>query len=140
MVAGLLRARLAAAGLADQVEVRSGGVYAEPGQRASAYGIELLAAQGIDISSHRAAGITERDVQQVDLILVMEEKHRQSLFHYSPLDSYKVILLSELANERFELRDPYGYNKAAYATTLATIEQILDRGWQKLLTRLGVQP
>ncbi len=139
MVAGVLSARLAADGLADQVKVQSAGVYAMEGAKASAYGVELLAAKGIDISRHVASGVTEHDVQQADLILAMEEKHRQSLFHYSPADSYKVLLLSELANEHFDLRDPYGYNKAAYMTTLQTIEKILDLGWQNLLTRLALQ-
>jgi protein-tyrosine phosphatase len=140
MVAGILRARLAAHQLADQVEVHSAGVYALVGEKASAYGVELLAAKGIDISRHRAAGLTELDVQQADLILVMEEKHRQSIFHYSPADSYKVMLLSELANERFDLKDPYGQNKAAYVATLAVIERIFDIGWQNLLTRLEERP
>jgi len=138
MVAGVLSARLAAAALADQVAVRSAGGDALVGEKASAYGVELLAAKGIDISQHMAAGLTEREIQQADLILVMEEKHRQSLFHYAPVDFYKVLLLSELANEHFDLRDPYGYNKAAYVTTLQTIEEIFDIGWQKLLTRLAL--
>ncbi|CAN5757354.1 low molecular weight protein arginine phosphatase [soil metagenome] len=138
MVAGLLKARLVAEHLADQVEVQSAGVYALVGEKASAHGVELLAAKNIDISQHRAVGVTERDIQQADLILVMEEKHRQSLFHYSPADTYKVLLLSELANEQFDLRDPYGYNKAAYITTLQTIAKILDTGWQNLLTRLAL--
>jgi protein-tyrosine-phosphatase len=139
MVAGVLSARLAAQQLADQVEVRSAGVYAMEGAKASAHGVELLAAKGIDIRQHVARGVVEQDIQQATLILVMEEKHRQSLFHYSPMDFYKVLLLSELANEHFDLRDPYGYNKAAYVTTLQTIEKILDIGWQNLLTRLAIQ-
>ncbi len=138
MVTGVLSARLAAQQLAEQVEVQSAGVYAMVGEKASAHGVELLAAQGIDISQHVARGVTERDLQQADLILVMEEKHRQSLFHYSPADSYKVLLLSELANEHFDLRDPYGYNKAAYVTTLQTIEKLLEIGWPNLLTRLAL--
>jgi len=138
MVAGVLRTRLAAAGLADQVEVRSAGVYARTGDRASTYGVELLQAKGIDIRQHSSAPITELDLQQSDLILVMEEKHRQSLFHYSPADLYKVLLLSELAGERFDLQDPYGQNKAAYANTLTLIERTIDMGWPSFLARLGI--
>ena len=138
MVAGVLRARLAAAGLAKQVEVRSAGVYARAGDKASAYGVELLNAKKIDISQHSSAPITEMDLQQSDLILVMEEKHRQSLFHYSPADLYNVLLLSELAGERFDLKDPYGQNKAAYASTLALIERTIDVGWPTFLVRLGI--
>lgn len=137
LVEGLLRARLAAHQLADQVEVKSTGVYARAGEKASQYSVELLAAKGIDISQHLAAPLSELDVQQADLILVMEERHRQSVFHFSPLDSYKALLLSELANERFDLKDPYGQNKAAYNAMLVTVEQILDRGWPNLLARLG---
>ncbi len=137
MVAGVLRARLAAAGLADQVEVHSAGVYARAGDKASVHGVELLRAKKIDISQHASAPVTELDLQKSDLIIVMEEKHRQSLFHYSPADLYKVVLLSELAGEHFDLKDPFGQNKAAYASTLALIERTIDVGWPNFLARLG---
>lgn len=55
LVEGLLRARLAAHQLADQVEVKSTGVYPRAGEKASQYSVELLAAKGIDISRHLAA-------------------------------------------------------------------------------------
>ena len=138
LVAGELCARLATNYLADQVEVKSAGIYARLGEKASPYSVELLAAKGIDISQHIATPLSELDVQQADLILVMEERHRQSIFHYSPADSYKVLLLSELANEHFDLKDPYGQNKAAYRVMLTTVEQILDRGWPNLMARLGI--
>lgn len=139
LVAGELRARFAAAGLAHQVTVKSAGVYGLTGERASRYSVELLAAKGIDISQHVAAALTEADIYQSDLILVMEEKHRQSLFHYSPADFHKVLLLSELVNQHFDLKDPYGQDKAAYMGTLATVERILDLGWQNLLNRLKLE-
>lgn len=139
LVAGELQARLQAAGLSDQVQVKSAGVYGLTGEKASQYSVELLAAKGIDISQHVATALSEADVHQADMILVMEEKHRESLFHYSPTDIHKVLLLSELVNQHFDLKDPYGQPKAAYMGTLATVERIFELGWENLLKRLKIE-
>ncbi|MDQ3250279.1 MAG: low molecular weight phosphotyrosine protein phosphatase [Chloroflexota bacterium] len=136
IAAGLLRARLATAGLAEGVEVRSAGVQALVGERASPVGVALLATRGIDISRHVASSVTEDDLQQADLVLVMSERHRQSLFHYSPADLYKVLLLSELVYKQFDIADPYGQSKATYAATIALIDRIFERGWANLLERV----
>jgi protein-tyrosine phosphatase len=140
MVAGILRARFAAIGLEDEVIVRSAGVYAHEGEPATNYGVELLAAKGIDISGHRATQVVEWDIGRANLILVMEEAHRRKLFYYSPGDLYKVILFSELIGEHDDLEDPYGQDTLAYVTTLARIEHIINTGWEKLLGNLKIKP
>lgn len=140
MVSGVLRDRLAAAGLAHQVQVISAGVHALEGQPAAAYGVELLAAKGMDISGHRATQLEEWAIEQADLILVMEEAHARQVFYYSPANMHKVILFSELIGERTDLADPYGKKHDAYLATLQLIERTIDSGWGKLLSLLRVKP
>jgi protein-tyrosine phosphatase len=139
MVAGILRARFAAMGLENEIVVRSAGVFAREGEPATNYGVTLLAAQGIDISGHRATQVAEWDIARANLILVMEEAHRRKLFYYSPGDLYKVILFSELIGEHDDLADPYGQDFPAYVTTLAHIEQIINAGWGRLLGKLKIK-
>jgi protein-tyrosine phosphatase len=140
MVAAVLQARLAVAGLTQQAQVHSAGVYALEGQPAARFGRELLAARGIDLSAHRATQIQEARIYQADLIIVMEENHRRQLFHYAPDQSYKVILFSELIGEHGDLADPYGHEVSAYQLTLQRIDEVLERGWDRLLARLKLTP
>lgn len=140
MVTGILRARFAASGLENEVIVKSAGVYAKEGEPGTTYGIELLAARGIDISAHRARQLVESDIGRANLVLVMEEMHRRQIFYYSPGDLYKVLLFSELVGEHGDLADPYGHGREAYVAALYEIDRIINGGWDKLLTKLKVKP
>ena len=108
MVAALLEDRLAAAGLADQVRVASAGVFAEAGLPASTTMRLRAAERGLDLSTHRSTLVTEADLAQADLILVMEEAHRKAIFYRAPYLLHKVYRLAELADIHTDLDDPYG--------------------------------
>lgn len=137
MAAGLLRRRLAEAGLADDVEIISRGVYALDGQPASAPAVALLGEKGVDISQHAAAPLTVDDLRRADVVLVMEEAHRQSIFYTAPQHLRKVLLWTELAGEHGDVPDPYGLDRAAYESAYALIDRLLTQGWPRLMDRLG---
>ncbi|MGA0611865.1 low molecular weight protein-tyrosine-phosphatase [Caldimonas sp. KR1-144] len=70
---GVLRARLAAAGLADRVEVDSAGTHdyhvgAPPDHRSQAH----AARRGVDLSALRARQICAADFERFDLLLAMD--------------------------------------------------------------------
>lgn len=136
MVKGVLRARLDATGLRQHVHVRSAGTAAHEGQPAADHTIALLAAKGIDISGHRSSQLQEWDIKQADVILAMQESHRREIFYYSPEALSKVMLLSELVFEQDDLADPYGGSRAEYEATLQRVEDVLTRGWRRLLAQL----
>ena len=138
MAEGLLRERLRQTETAVEVAVASRGVFALDGRPASRTAIEVMADRAIDISGHVAATITPQDVRQSDLILTMEEAHRRSIFHMVPEQIYKVLLLSELAGEHFDVPDPYTQPRAVYEQSLATITWCIDNGWETLCKRLGI--
>lgn len=133
MIHAMLKQRLEAEGLAKSVEVRSAGVAAMPNLPASPEGVSLLAARGLDLSSHRASALSAADIRRADLILVMEEAHRRQIYHRAPDQMHKVLLFSELVGEETDLADPYGQGREAYEITLARIDDILERGWERLL-------
>jgi protein-tyrosine-phosphatase len=83
--------------------------------------------------------LEEHEIETADLILVMEEVQRRQIFYYSPDNMHKVILFSELIDEQSDLADPYGKNERAYVATLQRIDQVLTRGWRKLLRLLRVK-
>lgn len=75
-------------------------------------------------------------LDQADLILVMTEDHRRSIFYYGMGYLPKVFLLSELSGAHEDISDPYGQDRDAYVRVLNTIETFLNAGWDVLLKRL----
>lgn len=138
MAMGLLRQRLAADGLADQVQVASAGVYGLDGSPASQPGVEVLAERGIDISDHRAHTTNEREIAESDLVLVMEEGHRRTLFYNYPHLLGKVFLLSEMSGDYRDIKDPYRQPKEAYQRTADELTALIDDGYPMILRRLRI--
>jgi protein-tyrosine phosphatase len=136
MIGGILQRRFEEAGLADQLEVTSAGVYGLSGEPASPPGVELLAKRNIDISGHIARPLEDEEILAADLVIVMEESHRQVIVASLPEARYKVVLFSELADRSDDMEDPYRQGPKAYRKTLATIDSTLDVGWNRLLRRL----
>ena len=75
MAEGLLRARLTRQGLADRVRVRSAGIHGLDGSPASVHAITVLRRMGIDIQGHRARTLTQRAIDESDLLLTMTSRH-----------------------------------------------------------------
>jgi protein-tyrosine phosphatase len=138
MVAALLTDRLAAASLADQVTVSSAGVFAEPGLTATAIMRLRAGARGLDLTTHCSALLTEADLAQTDLILVMEEAHRKTIFYRAPYVLHKVYRLAELAGVHEDLEDPYGGPEAGYDLAIDLATSYVDAGWSVLLDKLGL--
>lgn len=138
MVAGLLRARLAANALSEQVEVTSAGIYPLLGEPADPIVRELLAEKGIDLGSHESSGLTQEELDRADWVLVMEEMHRQAIFYRAPQHLHKVWLLTEVNRGSGDIGDPYGQGRVAYTQTLHEVEAILDAGWPNLLQHLDL--
>jgi len=138
MAAGLIRKRLAAEGLTKRVAVRSAGVMAQEGMQANRYAVELLGERGIVLGQHATHCLSLADIEAATLILVMEERHRRSIFYMSPGNVHKVVLLSELANQHGDIHDPYGLSRAAFEDVLEQLDALLEAGWPNLLKRLAV--
>jgi len=136
MAMGLLRERLRLGGLADQVAVSSAGVYGMDDSPASQPGVEVLAERGIDISEHRAHTVTEREISAADLVLVMEEAHRRTLFYNYPHQLGKIFLLSEMAGAYGDIKDPYRKPKEDYVRTVDELTALIDQGYPTIVRRL----
>lgn len=97
------------------VEVKSCGTATLPGLPASKPAVDVLRREGIDISAHKAVPIDSQLVNWADLILVMEERHRQQIIEDYPHCKEKVFLLTEFANqEKRDIIDPIGKPPEVY--------------------------
>lgn len=93
------RSSMAEAILKDQggFEVKSAGISADQGSKASPYALRVAAAQGLDMSQHRASMINESLVDWADLILTMTRRHKTALETQFPSAVNKVYTLKEFA-------------------------------------------
>jgi len=140
MAAAILRQRIADMGLSDQVAVESAGVWAMNGHPASPDAVTVLAGRGIPLTDHRSQTLTLTMLEETDVVLVMEEAHRRSIFYFAPKHLRKVLLLTELVGNHDDVDDPFGGPIEGYVNTEAQLEAIIDAGLPRLLQQLGVAP
>lgn len=140
MAHAIMRQRLLTMGLADQVQVKSAGVWARDGQGASEDAIAVLAGLGIPLTDHRSQPLTQEILEGADVVLVMEEAHRRSIFYLAPKQLRKVWLLTELSGAHYDIEDPYGGPIEGYVNTAARLEALIDAGLPRLLRQLRVSP
>lgn len=130
MAEGLLKDRLAKAGLDGRVEVRSAGTWAWLGAAASENGVTIAARNGIDIAEHRSRPITNELVSGADLVLVMTPEHRDEILARSPEAEEKVHVLTRFADpengDPAGVADPIGGDLSAYESTYEEIAGWID--------------
>lgn len=110
MAEGLLRARLPKhwRGL---VEAESCGTGALPGMPATATAQQAARKRGFDISGHRSQPLTRDLVEEADLVVAMEDRHRRAVLDLAP--GADVMLLDEGG-----VPDPIGGSLDDYLETL----------------------
>jgi len=136
MAAAIMRQRLAEMGLEREVQVLSAGVYAEAGMPPSRLAASTLAEHHFVLDDHRSQPLVPDLIRQADIVLVMEESHRRSIFYLTPQHLGKVYLLSELAGRHDDVADPFGRAPEAYERTVQLLEELLDAGMPRLLRQL----
>jgi protein-tyrosine phosphatase len=124
----VLRRMVVDAGLDRQVEVASAGIVdyhagSPPDHRAQQHALR----RGYDLSRQRARQIRARDFERFDLVLVMEENHRELLVEQCPQPfQERIRLLMDFAPAQTPgagIPDPYYGAPAGFERVLDMVEQ-----------------
>lgn len=127
----VLRAKLAAAQLADQIEVASAGTHGfhdrePPDPRARAHAER----RGYDLSGIRARSVEAEDFGRFDWILAMDEGHLEWLRRSAPAGApARIALLMEHAQRQADQRevpDPYYGAPDGFERVLDLVEDACD--------------
>lgn len=94
MAVGLLRSRLAAAGV--DATVSSAGLVTVD-RPASDHGVTAMASRGIDISDHRSRYLDRQQLEAADLVLCMERQHVREAVVLLPDAFQRTFTVPELA-------------------------------------------
>lgn len=121
-------------------EIKSAGIAAMWGMGPTSEAVQVMSSEGIDISAHKTTPISVEMIQSADLILVMENIHKQSILRYSPEVKDKVYLLSEFGRMEGEdklvdpnIPDPIGRPLDFYHKVFGIIKESLSRVVKQIL-------
>lgn len=120
-----------------EYEVASAGTWTAEDHPPAPLAVEVMAERGIDISPHRSHRLTEKDVEEADLVVVMSQRHKEVLAMEFPQERAKILMLSELVSEAYDIEDPYGTeSKELYQECADQIERLLREGYPRLIELL----
>lgn len=92
--------------------------------------IDVLRAEGMDVSGHRSKAVNKVLVKKSDLILVMEKRHEARILELAPEAKNRLFLLKEFAKIRdndLDIDDPIGTSDEFYGRTLNTIKDAVRK-------------
>ena len=140
----LTREALDERGWEGGVEVRSAGVAAAPGGRASEGSLEVARKHGLSLEGHRSSPLSAEMADWADLILTMSPSHLGAVAMAGGGDRVAVITEFAARQEAREadpreaariaggVPDPFGGDQEAYEATYRALEELVE----KVLDRL----
>ncbi len=112
--------------------VESAGTWAMEGIPASINSQQAINDFDIDLSNHLSRPVDNILLDEFDLILVMEQGHKEALKVEYPKVSERVYLLYEMIGFKRDVHDPYGGRLVDYTETADEINQIITEGMAKI--------
>lgn len=137
MATAIARREAARRGL--DVEIHSAGLMPGAGMPAAEHAKEVASAHALDLSGHRAAGVTPDLLGLADLILGMTPRHVDAVRIASPGAEVRLVtdfLPKEHPLAGMPVADPFGGSLAEYEETWAELETAIDA----LLDELDERP
>jgi protein-tyrosine-phosphatase len=116
------------------IRVLSAGLHAFGGSP-TAEAVEVMRAEGINISGYRSRQLTQELIEEADLILTMKKEYKDMILLRYPESKHKVFTLKEFAGETedLDIADPYSRGMKAYEACAEEIKQTLTNAFEKIV-------
>lgn len=125
---------------ASQWHIESAGTWAVDGSQAALLSQYVMQTMGMDISEHHSQPVTYDLLQHFDLILTMENQHKEGLsIEYAGYKD-RIFTLGEMVGSQEDIKDPIGGELADYERTAQKLEQILSQGLNRIAQLASPQP
>ncbi|MGB2895520.1 MAG: low molecular weight protein arginine phosphatase [Anaerolineales bacterium] len=128
----LFEAFLAEKGEREGWRVESAGVWAYDGARATMNAQEVMAERGLSLSHHLSQLASASLLEQFDLTLVMEHRHKMVLQEQNPQLADRIYLLREIAGQEGDFADPVGGSLDLYRAAADELEMIIKDGYERI--------
>ncbi len=134
---GVLRARLAQAGLEGRVHVDSAGTGSwHVGHPPDPRAIEAAEARGIDLAALRARQVTREDLERFDYVLAMDGANLRDLERLAPGRAQRFLAFAEGVDVE-DVPDPYYGDGDGFARVLDLVEAAADGLVGEIRARIG---
>jgi protein-tyrosine-phosphatase len=114
----------------DKPQIASAGIFALPGEKASANAIFAMSKRGLCLSGHHSRPASAYLVDEADIIITMDQSHKKALLLSRPDIANKILSMAEIGGQ--DISDPFGGDQSVYERCAAEIEKALRILWQKL--------
>lgn len=88
----------------------------------------VMISNGINMEGYMSKQLTEEDLRDDTLVLVMERGQREKILEkYENADPENVYVLTELVGDELEIIDPYGGTLQAYGLCYETLRKTIKK-------------
>ena len=133
MAEALFRQALVRRGIEGDWQVDSAGTWALEGQPAAEKSQLMMSTRGLNINDHRSRLIDRKMLAGYDLILTMEQSHKEALQVEFPKYAGRIYLLTEMVGQNRDIGDPIGSSLADFQATAEELERLIDRGFHRIV-------
>ena len=128
----LFEAFLVEKGEREQWRVESAGVWAYDGARATMNAQEVMVERGLSLSQHLSQLASSSLLEQFDLTLVMEQRHKTVLQEQNPQLADRIYLLREIAGQEGDFEDPVGGSLDLYRAAADELDKIINDSYERI--------
>ena len=112
--------------------VGSAGTWASEGEPAALRSQKVMLERGLDLRKHRSRRVTLEILGSYNLILVMEQSHKEALRVEFPGLTRRIFLLGEMAGLLRDVRDPIAGTMADYIDVARELDSLLSQGFERI--------
>jgi protein-tyrosine-phosphatase len=133
IAAALFRRSLLKNGSANDWQVGSAGTWAEPGLGVAPSVRWVIDHLGMDLQAHRARRIDYELLFHQDLILVMENSHREALqVEFPDLKERIYLLTNATIGMAYDVPDPGVAAGDTFLSIARELSELMDKGFQNI--------
>ena len=117
----------------QEITVSSAGTWAAAGQPATSEAVEQAKQYSLNLSLHRSRPVTREILSQADLIIVMENNHKEAITQEFPIIADRVYLLTEVVDgTRNDIPDPH-MTRESPKVIAREIISLINRGYDQII-------
>jgi protein-tyrosine-phosphatase len=140
MAEALMKRQVSGRPDADLWHIESAGTWAVDGRPPAFLSKYVMEMMGMDISNKKSQPVSQQLLGNFDLVLTMEEEHKQWLMQQYPGSSERIFMLSEMVGETIDIPDPIGGELFEYQQVAQMIEKMIAEGLERIYqTAIAIQ-
>ena len=119
--------------------VESAGTWATGARPAHTQMCRVAGEAGLDLTRHRSRNVEDLALAKYDLILTMEQSHKEALQVEFPAVRSRVYQLTEMVGMNYDVADPIGGSVDDFRRTLSELQRLIAFGLPRMIALATAQ-